>query len=672
MATHRRTYFTERGIALASNGPSGSTGRPMTGPDGGSFTEIDLFSGAMHYWRVDRANWSACLSAMKRVGLHLVETQIPWNVHETAPGRFDFAGQRDLAAFLDLVAGHDMAAVVRPGPQINGELTFFGFPERLLRRSEILARSGQGKPAFVPAPPRMFPMPSYASSAFLAEVASWYARLAEILAPRLAPDGPVIAVGVDNQSHMFYRLGAYDCDYHPDALAWWDEYSDGMEPPTRWLSDQPERCTRWVRFKEIYQARALAALAQSLDRVGLGAVARLHNLAPISPTLSNLPRIARAISGLAGMDFHHSPMSAPSLREHALYLAGTGKPLPCATEVGMGSPFWRPPAGWPTGDLNLLITVLSCGIRAFNLYMAVARDRWHGAPIDERGTLGPGAEQLSRLISALNAIEWTGLTRYAPLALIVGRADARVSVASSLTDPISPVLADVLGIGRVGAAELSRDPGATRHARWMQVARQALDLAGIPYDMVDEDSSIETLLGYRALVMPTIDRVDRTAWKRMQKAAARSVPVVVGPGRPTADEHGQPLGNDARLPPGTGVIQPHSMDDVQGFADDLIQLIEEPLDPPSGRMSRQETHGEIDDMWVADNTDVACSLFADSDHTPRALFAANSAVQPSRANLLVPDGTILSDPLTGETLHGRNGTVPVTLSALEVRMLLIE
>src|SRR6185503_12457699 len=121
------------------------------------------------------------------------------------------------------------------GPHCNAELTGFGFPERILRDEAMLARAAHGGPGWMPAPPRAFPVPSYASAAFREEVGAWYVAVGDVVAPRLAPDGPVVAIGVDNEAQMFFRLGAYEHDYHPDAIAAWREASglDG-DPPRAW------------------------------------------------------------------------------------------------------------------------------------------------------------------------------------------------------------------------------------------------------------------------------------------------------------------------------------------------------------------------------------------------------------------------------------------------------
>ena len=43
---------------------------------------IPFYSGAMHYWRVPEKQWAPCLRAMHGLGLTLVETYVPWRVHE--------------------------------------------------------------------------------------------------------------------------------------------------------------------------------------------------------------------------------------------------------------------------------------------------------------------------------------------------------------------------------------------------------------------------------------------------------------------------------------------------------------------------------------------------------------------------------------------------------------
>ena len=57
---------------------------------------VPLWAGAMHYWRHAPEDWSPCLDAMKAMGLRLVDTYVPWGVHEISQGTFDFGARADL------------------------------------------------------------------------------------------------------------------------------------------------------------------------------------------------------------------------------------------------------------------------------------------------------------------------------------------------------------------------------------------------------------------------------------------------------------------------------------------------------------------------------------------------------------------------------------------------
>jgi beta-galactosidase len=674
--SYRRTYFTERGIAVRraparvpehheppEGSPKGSNdGSPKGSNDGSneeahgpheSHHEIDLFAGAMHYWRLARNDWPACLAAMKSIGLGVVDTYVPWGVHEVEPGQYDWRREYDLTAFLDQVAHAGMYAIIRPGPHINAELPFFGFPRRILENRAILAVSGRDTPVWLPAPTRMFPVPSYAARAFKDEVAAWFAAVGEIVAERLAPHGPVIALQVDNEAQMFFRLGAYDHDYHPDALEWWHELSQGAEPPRAWDPGDPGRCAAWVRFKEDYLARALTWMGAALDDAGITGVARFHNLPPSEPTLINLPRTGRAIQGLAGMDFYHQASDYLDYRRRALYLVGSAAPLPFAPEVGVGGPPWLLPMSAADQE-SILLGILAAGVRAFNLYMTVDRDRWYGAAISEAGELRPPGQWMEKLLAVLADIDWTALRRRVPVALILSRADARFGLASSAVDPLTPVLAELLQLGPGGAAELALDQGATLQRRWMTATERALDLAQVPYELVDEDCSRDHLARYRAIILPTIERVDRALWTTLHQLAQHGTAIIIGPGKPVRDDNDQPLGQHIALPRGAGVIRSESIDDLEGFAQDLIALA-----------------GDLPGYWLSEQEHVDCSVFVDQADTPRVVFVANRAGDALDAEVIAPEHTVLVDPFTDEELSAVESLVTVALAPHQVRMLLV-
>ena len=58
-----------------------------------------ILSGAIHYFRIDPADWYHSLYNLKALGFNTVETYVPWNAHEPRKGQFDFSGRLDLRAF---------------------------------------------------------------------------------------------------------------------------------------------------------------------------------------------------------------------------------------------------------------------------------------------------------------------------------------------------------------------------------------------------------------------------------------------------------------------------------------------------------------------------------------------------------------------------------------------
>ncbi len=656
MEQHLRAVITQRGLTIHGRADSAVEKPAAATPPPGSersAREIDLISGEMHYFRIARRDWRRCLGAMRKLGLRIVSTYVPWGVHETPSGTFDFSGDLDLGAFLDEVARADMFAIVRPGPHINAELTFFGFPERILRDEEMLARSARDTPVWMPAPPRMFPVPSYASDAFQREVAGWFARVADIVTPRLAPDGPVVAVQADNEMQMFFRVGAYDHDYHPDAVAWWREFAPDLgEPPRAWDPDDAERCVAWVRFKEEYAASSLAWVARALRSRGLAGVPMVHNLPPTDPSHANLPRASAALEGVVGLDFYHRASDYTAYRRRALYLAGTAEKLPFAPELGVGGPLWLLPMS-PEDQESVTLGLLAAGLRAFNLFMTVDRERYYGAPIAVDGSTRPPAPWLKKLLALLERTEWTRLRREAPVAILLSRADTRFVTASSFADPLTPVIGEFLRLGPAGAAELSRDLAATEQRRWFAAVEIALALAQVPYEIVDEECSVERLARYRAVVLPTIDRVDRAAWKRLQEVAKGKTRVICGPGRPTRDEYDRPLAEDEKLPSRAGLIREESRTDLPSLAADLEQVA-----------------GELPNVWVTVNSaPVDCSVFADPEGNPRLCFVGNREAEPCRAQLAVPAQIQLDDPFTSSAITpNRAGIAEIPLAPHQVRV----
>jgi len=635
----RRTWFDDRGLALAEGpGPPGPPSR----------RQLPFYAGAMHYWRLEPARWAACLRALHATGFSIVETYVPWRVHEPARGTFDWKGRNDLSRFLGEAQAAGLAVVLRPGPHVNAELTSFGFPDHVVGDPACQARTARGTPVWMPSPPRAWPVPSYASRAFRDRVRAWYAAVAGVVRPQLSPDGPVVALGVDNEAQLFFRLGAYDHDYHPDAIAWWREASglDG-DPPRAWDPAAAARCITWARFKDQYVARALGELAHLFDEVGLGEVARFHNLPPGPHGLYDLRGVQRAIGGPVGIDAYTPRAGLRALRRRATALVGDAQPIPIAFEVGVGFFPWFPPldAGDdPTRERDHLLTLLAAGVRGFNIFMAVERDRYYGAAISARGTVEPHATWLKPLLAALAEVEWPTLRRAAPIALVHTRADARGALAASVLDPMTPVVTEVLGI-----AELP----ATR--RWHDAIATALEQAQVPYAIVDESATEDELAQYRAVIVPTLERVDRGLWQRARAVAEHKRAIlVIGPDTPTRDELDQPLVGEPP-PRRVGRLKAGSLDDLPGLADDLAALA-----------------GELPEAWQIERPDdIRAHAFAAPDGRVRVVFVLSDADRAASAVLLCGEASRLRDPFSHETIAVTAGKATIALPPRGVRMLIV-
>jgi hypothetical protein len=85
--------------------------------------------GEIHYSRYPRHMWEDAILKMKAGGIDILASYAFWIHHEEIEGEFDFTGQRDLRAFLQICKKHDMPVILRIGPWCHGEFRNGGFPD---------------------------------------------------------------------------------------------------------------------------------------------------------------------------------------------------------------------------------------------------------------------------------------------------------------------------------------------------------------------------------------------------------------------------------------------------------------------------------------------------------------------------------------------------------------
>lgn len=330
------------GPALAAGGPRAlATPHPASSPAGAAQFPFGTMGAELEYYRMDPADVAPRLVRTREACFRTIQTYVPWNVHEATRGVLDFHGRTqpvlvndhfdrfnsqppqdqfqtggvasqvvantNLAAFLQDCRSLGLAVILRPGPFISDEWRNGGIPDWLLTSGypgifmEGPAQTGTGlQPNFPLSPPAAivtggqsayyFAGPSYASSAYLAEVRRW---LAQEFAPFVRPwlvthGGPVVAIQVDDETCYYYQFGPFEVDYHPEMVAGYRRRY-GAAPPTAWPSSGgPAESLRpalhWQRFKADVVGGYLGALVGDLQEAGLTGIPYTHelttNLAP--------------------------------------------------------------------------------------------------------------------------------------------------------------------------------------------------------------------------------------------------------------------------------------------------------------------------------------------------------------------------------------------------------
>ncbi len=145
---------------------------------------FQILSGELEYTRIPRADWRDRLRKVHAMGLNTITIYVFWNMHETLPGVYDFAGQNDVAEFVREAQQEGLYVVLRPGPYVCAEWDLGGYPAWLLKSKEMVLRSSQ--PEYIEAARR------------------WMLRLGKELAPLQASrGGPIVAVQVENEYGSF-------------------------------------------------------------------------------------------------------------------------------------------------------------------------------------------------------------------------------------------------------------------------------------------------------------------------------------------------------------------------------------------------------------------------------------------------------------------------------------
>ncbi len=536
----------------------------------GQGIEIDgvthaLVSGSVHYWRIERDKWPLVLDNVVEMGFKFVCTYIPWSVHESDRGVFDFGSadvRKDVGAFIDLCGERGLKVLVRPGPHINAELTLFGYPERVLRRDELLMRTADDTPAVLPVPPRCFPLPSYAAKEFYEEVALFFDALCPILVPRMHPDGPIVGVQSDNEMSMFFRTAPFDVDYSPSSIDLYHaylraKYEDGIQdlnraygtshadfgkvmPPRRYDARSAMDLAYyfdWLEYKEYYLYHGINEIARMLRERGLTNVFYFHNYpADGTTTPFHVPKTEMVVD-VVGIDMYKSRKEYVAVRDTARFLAGTSR-LPFVPEFGSGCWLWWQPLFLKDQELATRAAFMN-GMKAVNFYMLADRDRWYGAPIARDGRQRPARfsfyKKLNRFLSDNRFNEFK---MRSDVLLLSVREYERFEQISSLLDPLMPLPGDMPPDWFSDPRTLDglRDPVQAVYKRQWRAFMMGFTQAGFPVTIGDSAADPSIFERFPVVVVPSFEFMNMTLQRHLYVYALKGGVLVLGPRVPTMDD----------------------------------------------------------------------------------------------------------------------------------------
>jgi beta-galactosidase len=541
-----------------------------------------LYGGAVHYWRLERDAWGPILDSVKAMGFSMVSIYIPWEVHEIEKGRFDF-GQvnpsNDIDAFLTLCEEKGLSIVVRPGPQINSELTWFGYPKRILANERLHMKSGRGSKVILTQVPKPIPALNYASEEFFDETALWYDAICAILVKHAYPHGGIVAAQVDNEMAYFFNVNAYAADFSDESIAGYRRFVlgkygdlatinevygtratavDQVEPPHRfgggdrhavpWYAD-------WAEYRELYLIDSMDRLAAMMRERGLGGIALFHNYPhPLGPggaasgftTPFNLMGLEDKLD-FVGFDIYARKELYSHVKTVVSYVVGTSR-FPYIPEFIAGVWPWYLNPG-DLGDEEFVTkAALMHGIKGFSRYMLVERDRWLDSPIRRDGRQRADKVEMFGRVNALLADN--SLIRYdrqADVLLLANREYDRLEAATVLVSFPGDFLETPSGFSEyAGPVTVSEDPLGFEQpvqvakGTWFQAFSTALAGSGLGYVLSDTALDRARWAGRKVVVVSSFDYLDARVQDSLVAHAVEGGTVVIGPKVPTLDSSMRP------------------------------------------------------------------------------------------------------------------------------------
>jgi beta-galactosidase len=541
---------------------------------------IPIYGAAVHYWRLEREKWSEILDKVKEMGFTTIETYIPWEIHELEDGKFDFGeldARKDIDAFLKLCEEKGFKVIVRPGPQINSELPYFGYPKRVLDNPAYHMKTPYGTSAILNQASRPVPALSYANDNLYKEFAKWYDAICPILKRHLAPKGCIIAVQVDNEMNFFFHVTPYLVDYSESAIKLYQEYLkekyghdinnlnkyygtrytqfNEVKPPTKFSAKTMKELRYyldWIEFREYYLIKAMTKLANMLrERLGDN-VLLFHNYPhPLSPGIArgitttpyNLIALERELD-FVGFDIYSRKELYDHVKLVASYVAGSSR-MPFIPEFIAGVWPWYFKPTTPHDEEFVSRAAVMHGIKGFSRYMIVERDRWMGSPIARDGYIREDRYQVhKKFIETLRKYEFVKFDKKSEVLILMDREYDRLEAAAALISFPGDFLEPLLGFSEYpNALYISEDtfgfeePIQIVKTLWFERYYKVLTDLGYTFNISDSELDIDRVKQYKAICVPSFEFMTQKLQDKIIEVAKNGSIVILGPKIPELNEY---------------------------------------------------------------------------------------------------------------------------------------
>ncbi len=538
---------------------------------------ISMYSGSVHYWRIKQELWSEMLDKVKGLGFSGITTYIPWEIHEITRGVFDFGEiepSKDIDKFLSLCDEKGITVSVRPGPQINSELTWFGFPERIIKNPTYQAKNPKGGKVILNQVPKPIPALSYTNENFLAEVDIWYDAICPILEKHQPPKGNLVAVQIDNEMGYFFHINPYTTDYSESSKTLYrsflkEKYEsiqklnnmyhsnylcfEEINPPVRFegsSKDELPYYLDWIEYREYYLINSIRDLGNRMRKRGIN-VPLFHNYPhPLGPggaagapsTPFNIPKLEEEID-FVGFDIYSKKELYNHVKTITSYVAGCSR-FPYIPELGTGVWPWYIKPGNIEDEVFTTKAALMHGIKEFNRYMLVDRNKWLGSPISHKGEINKKSYPVHEKITKnLMKFRWNDFDKQTDILLLVNRDYDRLEAATTLLPVEGDFLESVFGFSEYPDSKIVstntfgfKKPIQIEKNNWFDTFYKALSSGGFSFNLGDTAQVFEKWMKYKVVVITSFEYLSEEISKKLIKYIEIGGNLIIGPSIPELNE----------------------------------------------------------------------------------------------------------------------------------------